>query len=189
MNVDKNNTEEKAEGNAEDKAKEVIEEAKGGMISITDKDNEEAYLYSILPEDFISEHGLMNLAVVGGFSDNKKDSEGNLVVDSFKANPEFINLLHQFLENFGRYSNIVLSQLPHQEEGSWVYLIDQRVPDLSAAIEPKDIIGGFKVEDGKLGEYAGNPSHELITNDGIFMIGARLKQELIEFIKSKYKPN
>jgi len=181
MNVDKNNTEEAIE--------KEIEEEKGGVISVAGKDNEETYLYSILPEDFISENGLMNISVVGGFTDNKKDSEGNLVVDSFQANPEFVNLLHQFLENFGRYSDVVLSQLPHKEEGSWVYLIDQRVADLSAAIEPKDIIGGFKVEDSKLGEYAGNPSHELITKEGIFMIGVKLKQELINFIKSKYKPN
>ena len=177
MTVDKNNTE------------EAIEEEKGGMISVAGENNEETYLYSILPEDFISEHGLINMSVVGGFTDNKKDRDGNLVVDSFQENPEFVSLLHQFLENFGRYSEIVLSQLPHQEEGSWVYLIDQRVADLSAAIDPKDIIGGFKVEDGKLGEYAGNPTHELLTKEGIFMIGVKLKQELISFIKSKYKPN
>lgn len=176
--------------NANEKnTKEVIEEEKGGMVSVTDKDNEETYLYSILPEDFISEHGLMNMSVVGGFTDNERDKEGNLVVDSFQENPEFVNLLHQFLENFGRYSEVVLSQLPQHEEGSWVYLVDQRVADLSAAIAPKDIIGGYKVEDGKLGEYAGNPSHELLTDEGIFMIGVKLKQELINFIKSKYKPN
>jgi hypothetical protein len=45
------------------------------------------------------------------------------------------------------------------------------------------------VEKGQLGEYAGNPSHELLTEDGIFHIGIELKNELINLIQSKYQPN
>jgi len=166
-----------------------IEEEKGGVISVTDENNEETYLYSILPKDFINEQGLLNVAVVGVFADNETNSEDNIVVDSFQKNDEFVYLFHEFLDGFGRHSKIVLAQLPQAEEGSWVYLVDQRVKDLSAAISPQDIIGGYKVEKGKLTEYAGNPSHELLTKDGIFQIGIELKNELITFIKSKYKPN
>jgi hypothetical protein len=166
-----------------------VKEEKGGVISITGKDNEEMYLYSILPEAIIKEKGLLNVAVVGQFSDTKKDKKDNIVVDAFQANPDFVNFFHEFLANVARYSKPLLAQLPQQKEGSWLYLIDQRVKDVNAAIEPKDIIGGFMVEKGKLGEYAGNPSHELLTEDGIFHIGVELKNELINLIQSKYQPN
>lgn len=165
------------------------EEDKGGIISVPDKKGEDLYLYSILPEAFISDNGLLNIAVVGQFMDNQKDAEGNLVVDSFQGNPEFVHLFHEMLDSLGRYSESVLEKLPKHEEGAWVYLIDQRVQDTEGAIEPKDIIGGYKVEDGKLGEYAGNPGHVLLTEEGIFQIGATLKSELIDLIMSKYKPN
>lgn len=168
---------------------ESTEEDKGGIISVEGKNGEETYLYSILSEHFISEHGLLNIAVVGSFLDNKTDNSGNLVVDSFQANPEFLHFLHELLGTIGRHSNALITQATQQAEGSWVYLIDQRVADMGAAIPPKDIIGGFKVEDGKLGEYAGNPSHVLLTEDGIFKLGASLKTELVNIIKSKYKPN
>lgn len=165
------------------------EEEKGGIINVTGSNNEEMYLYSILPEDFISENGLLNIAVVGKFTDNEIDNKGNLVVDSFQANQEFVNFFHEFLSGMGRYSNTLSTQASQQEENSWVYMIDQRVKDVNAKIDAKDIIGGFKVEKGKLGEYAGNPSHILLTDEGIFQIGIELKAELINIIKSKYKPN
>ena len=165
------------------------EEEQGGIINITDKDNKEIYLYSILPEKFISEQGLLNLAVVGRFKDNQRDEKGNLVVDSFEANPDFIHLFHEFLDGMGRYSSALITQATRQAEGSWVYVIDQRVEDVNAKIAPEDIIGGFKVEKGKLGEYAGNPGHILLSNKGIFKIGMQLKQELINLIMSKYRPN
>ncbi len=165
------------------------EEEQGGIINITNKDNEDIYLYSILPEKFISEQGLLNLAVVGRFKDNQRDEKGNLVVDSFEANPDFIHLFHEFLDGMGRYSSALITQATRQAEGSWVYVIDQRVEDVNAKIASEDIIGGFKVEKGKLGEYAGNPGHILLSNKGIFKIGVQLKQELINLIMSKYKPN
>ena len=43
--------------------KEIIEEEKGGLISVNDKDGKEIYLYSILPQDFIAENGLLDIAV------------------------------------------------------------------------------------------------------------------------------
>ncbi|MCK5896532.1 MAG: hypothetical protein KAG20_06985 [Cocleimonas sp.] len=168
---------------------ERTEEEKGGIISMEGKEGEEVFLYSILSEDFISKNGLLNVAVAGRFIDNETDSEGNLVVDSFQGNPEFIHLFHEMLDSIGRHSKGLLAKVGQQEEGSWVYIIDQRVKDKEATIAPKDIIGGFKVENGKLGEYAGNPSHVLLTEEGIFQVGAELKEELINLIKSKYKPH
>lgn len=171
-----------------DKSEEDIkEEEKGGIISVSVKEGEEVLLYSILPEDFINENGLLNVAVVGKFLDNQKDEKGTVIVDSFDANPEFVNLLHEFLESSGRQSEVLLEKLAKQEEGSWVFMIDQRVNDINADAQPQDIIGGYKVEDGKLGEYAGNPSHVLLTEDGIFQIGIQLKADLIDFIRSKYE--
>jgi hypothetical protein len=163
------------------------EEEKGGIISVSVKEDEELLLYSILPEDFINENGLLSVAVVGKFLDNQVDDKGTVVVDSFDANPDFVNLLHEFLESSGRQSAFLLEQLPTQEEGSWVFIVDQRVKDINAEASPKDIIGGYKVENGKLGEYAGNPSHVLFSEDGIFQIGVQLKQDLIDFIRSKYE--
>jgi len=164
------------------------EEEKGGIISVEGQNNEAIYLYSILPEAFISEHGLLNVSVVGKFMDNETDKDDNLIVDSFEANPEFVHLLHELLGNLGKRSPALITQATRQQEGSWVYIIDQRVTDTSAAIAPKDIIGGFKVENRKLGEYAGNPGHVLLTKKGIFQIGLELKTELINFIKSQYTP-
>jgi hypothetical protein len=42
-----------------------IKEEEGGIVCIPDKDGEELYLYSILPEEFLSENGLLDVAVVG----------------------------------------------------------------------------------------------------------------------------
>ncbi|MCK5725332.1 MAG: hypothetical protein KAH22_00750 [Thiotrichaceae bacterium] len=168
---------------------EEKKEDEGGLVCVPNKNGEEIYLYSLLPKDFINENGLLDVAVVGRFLDNKRDNQGSLVVDSFQGNPEFVHLFHQMLDGLGRHSEAVLKKLPEHEEGTWVYFIDQRVNDVDGDVEPKDIIGGYKVEDGKLGEYAGNPSHVLLTEEGIFQIGVKLKSELIELIKSKYKPN
>jgi len=165
------------------------EEEKGGIINVTGSNNEEMYLYSILPEDFISENGLLSVAVVGQFMDSERDENGSLVVDSFQGNPDFVHLFHEMLDSLGRHSEALLEKLPEHDEGSWVYLIDQRVKDKGAKTDPKNIIGGYKVEDGKLGEYAGNPNHVLLTEEGIFQIGAKLKSDLIDLIMSKYKPN
>jgi hypothetical protein len=166
-----------------------VEEETGGVISVEGKEGEEILLYSILSEDFISKNGLLNVAVVGRFIDNETDSEGNLVVDSFQGNPEFVHLFHEMLDSMGRHSKGLLAQMEQQAEGAWVYVIDQRVKDKKATAAPKDIIGGFKVENGTLGEYAGNPSHVLLTEEGIFQIGAELKADLINLVKSKYKPH
>ncbi|MEE9328282.1 MAG: hypothetical protein V3U71_13435 [Cocleimonas sp.] len=168
-------------------SEEVKEEEKGGIISVSVKEDEELLLYSILPEDFINENGLLSVAVAGKFLDNQVDDKGTIVVDSFEANPDFVNLLHEFLESSGRQSEILIDKLTKQDEGSWVFMIDQRVKDVSAEAQPKDVIGGYKIEDGKLGEYAGNPSHVLLTEDGIFQIGVQLKSDLIDFIRSKYE--
>jgi len=163
------------------------QEEKGGIISVEGQNNEAIYLYSILPEDFISEHGLLNVSVVGKFMDNETDKDDNLVVDSFEANPDFVYLLHELLGDLGKHSPALIAQATRQQEDSWVYIIDKRVKDTSAAIAPEDIIGGFKVENAKLGEYAGNPRHVLLTKHGIFQIGVALKAELINFIKSQYR--
>jgi hypothetical protein len=164
------------------------EEEKGGIISVEGQNDESTYLYCILPQAFISEHGLLNVAVVGKFLDTQTDKDDNLVVDSFEANPDFVHLLHQLLGDLGRQSKALIMQATRQQEDSWVYIIDQRVKDTSAAIAPEDIIGGFKVKNGKLDEYAGNPGHVLLTKEGIFQIGSELKTELIHFIKSQYTP-
>jgi len=165
---------------------EKIEEETGGVISISGQNDDEIYLYSILPKNFISEHGLLDIAVVGQIAENKKNAENNLVVDSFQPNPDFVYMLHEFLDKFGRNAQFLLKQLPKQAEGTWLYLVDQRVDDTNASISPEDIVGGYMIKDGQLGEYAGNPSHELLTKKGIFQLGVELKSELINYIKFNY---
>ncbi len=166
---------------------EKNEDEQGGIVNITNSNGEEMYLYSILSKDFINENGLLNVAVVGKFTDTEIHKDGSLVVDSFQANPDFVYFFHEFLDSFGRNSSSLSAKATQQEEGSWVYLIDQRVKDINATAAPEDIIGGFKVEQGKLGEYAGNPSHVLLTKAGIFQLEQGLKAELISTIKAQYK--
>lgn len=157
----------------------------GGIVNVAGKNNNDIYYYSILPVDFIIKNGLVNEAIVGQFLENPTNMNNESKVDSFRQNPKFVTLMQTLVGNLASQSPSLIKEAKQQKEG-WVYIIDKRIGNVNGKVLPQDIIGGFKVEEGKPLQYSSNPNHVLLTEKGVFKLEPELEQALISLVRSKY---
>ena len=64
-------------------------------------------------------------------------------------------------------------------------MIDQRSPDVNAAIPTEDIIGHYEIENRKVARYVPNPNYRLLTSSGTFLLTPWLRRCLVSAVLSK----
>lgn len=130
---------------------------------------------SVLPPELVSEDGLPHHAVVGTV--RRDDASG---LDSFIPNPAFIELMHLVIRDSTADAREAQAEARRIGRG-WLYITDQRRPPDGSPVPPHDIIGYFRVEDGRLlpESYARNSGHVLLTEHGLVRLPGALHEELV----------
>jgi hypothetical protein len=111
-----------------------------------------------------------------------RDSTGGLVPENFIPNRDFIDILHYL--NAHHLDPSLLEYVRSTSEPS-VAVIDQRSPDVNAAIPPEDILGLYEIEDRQVVRYRPNPNYGLVTTRGTFFLTPWLRQCLVSAVLSK----
>jgi hypothetical protein len=139
---------------------------------------------SILPPETARRAGLPGAAIVGAFTERRPD--GGVVMDSFSANPAFLELLNAVVGRHGP-DEPALAEEARRLGSGYVYVIDGRTPDPSAPMRAEDVIGAFQVRDGEVvrDPYLQNPQYRLLTANGFFRLSDTLHAQLLEEIEQR----
>lgn len=123
--------------------------------------------------------GIPNEAIVGIFVGESTSPA------AFRPNPRFLPFLHRVLALEGGNDPALVAAAASQGTG-WVYLIDARTPDgPQGNVPPEDIIGGFKVAEGKLVDngYQANDQYRAFTGSGIIQLPSGLRGKLLAVLR------
>lgn len=145
------------------------------------KANNETKVLSLLTPDEIDKIG--NLPPIGICA----TFEGELTKPiNFKVNKKFVDFMHQTINEKAPSLQSMKKAAIEQGHG-YIYIIDFRTPDgIMGNVSPEDIIGAFKVEDGKIvtNSYQENDKHQIFTKNGLVKLPPGLDEILIEEIKN-----
>jgi len=138
---------------------------------------EGARVLSFLAPDQVARLGrLPPEGMVGRLSGDTLDEAG------FQANPAFVEFLHEVIRTAGPDDPGLRAAAAAQGEG-WVYVIDLRTPGgPQGRVPPEDIVGGFKVEAGRMveGSYWPNAKHRVFTRHGMVQLPPPLHEALVQ---------
>jgi hypothetical protein len=126
-----------------------------------------------LPPDIVSRTGLPTGSICGVLN----ESDEPLDVKRMVEKAEFVGLIHSIC------AHSIDPELIRFATGTsehTVALIDQRSPDVDAAIPTEDIIGSYAIEQGHVGKFSPNPNYRLITSKGCFQLTPWLRRCLAE---------
>jgi hypothetical protein len=130
---------------------------------------------SLLNPDRVAEiGGLSQLSICGSLVGD------GLSKEAFRPNPAFVAFMHEVIKKAGLQDDGLQAAAAGQTEG-WVYVIDLRTPDGPQGRVPvEDIVGGFRVERGKLsGEYWANDKHLVYSESGLMRLPPSLEAAII----------
>ena len=152
------------------------------MTDAPDDRNDLTNVLSILsPAEIAALGGLPREAIVGVYRD------GVPTLDRFRANPGFLNYLHEFIRTAGPNVQELRDAAASQVSG-WVYIVDLRTPEGPwGNVPPEDIIGAFKVAEGRLIEasYWSNNQYQAFTRAGTIQLPAGLRREFFRVLKAR----
>jgi hypothetical protein len=131
-----------------------------------------------IPKEFVLRVGLPRGSICGVLRDDAKPIEP----DNFLPNRDFIEILHYL--NANHLEPDLVSYAASTIEKS-IAVIDQRSPDVNAAVPPEDIIGVYEVAKKEVVKYQGNPNYRLITARGIFKLTPWLRKCLASAVLPK----
>ena len=130
---------------------------------------------SFLPPRQVFPHGLPGIAVQGTFTDSQRTVEG------FRVNPAFVDFMHEVISTVGP-TDLSMQEAAAKQGNGWLYVIDLRTPEGPLGRVPmEDIIGGFKVTDGKIqaDSYWRNEQHLVLTKNGPVRLPQSLREALV----------
>ena len=100
----------------------------------------------------------------------------NFSMNEFRPNPSFSAFMHYVIRTYGPSTPELQAAAIEQGEGT-VSVIDFRTPEgVMGAVPPEDIIGGFPVSNGRLGEYHRSGSHVVFSRNGLVQLPPPLEQ-------------
>ena len=149
-------------------------------IYVIDSGTGEEKVLSLLPHEVVFNKGLPSETILGTLS--KISSKGNEIkINDFIPNPVFINFLHNIIAKYGPQVSGLSIQAQKQQKG-WVYIVDARCPDPQGRVLPEDIIGAFKIADGRImpNSYTRNDNHLILSERGLFKLESTLSEYLIQ---------
>jgi hypothetical protein len=135
---------------------------------------------TVLPPEVFSKAGARGEAIIGSLPHGEGGADGVITPEGFVPNEEFHRLLQETVAEHAPTFEGCRAAAEQIGNGS-VYVIDRRTPTPEGPVPPEDIIGGFKVADGRVvpGSYFGNPNHRLLTERGFFHLEDGLHQRLV----------
>ena len=116
-----------------------------------------------IPDDQILQIGLPRGSICGVLKNNATD----ICPETFVQNRDFIEILHYLNAN---HLDPGLVEFSQQTVEPSVAIIDQRSPDVNAAVPAEDIIGLYEIEERRVARYQANPNYRLVTARGIFRL-------------------
>jgi len=138
-----------------------------------------------LPQQTAFEHGLAPEAIIGVLL-RPVDQVAAITPDVFARNRVFVDFLHEVIARRGPGLPGLVAEARRQGDG-WVYIVDRRTRDPHGHIPPKDIIGVFAVQGGRIApdSYQRSPKHLILSADGFFRLGAELQACLLEELTAR----
>jgi hypothetical protein len=130
---------------------------------------------SFLPVSEVYGRGLTGVAIQGTFTDPECTVEG------FRVNPVFVDFMHEVIRTVGPADQDLQAAAAGQGDG-YVYIIDLRTPEgPQGAVPLEDIIGSFKVENGKIveGSYKRFEEHKILTKNGPVRLPPSFQEALV----------
>jgi hypothetical protein len=127
------------------------------------------YVVTWLPPDMMSRVGLPRGSICGVLPDSNEP----LAVEHLIETDEFLELVHSICAHD---TDPELVSFAGKTAESAVALIDQRSPNVDAAIPTEDIIGTYAIEHGNVGKYSPNPNYRLVTSKGCFQLTPWLRK-------------
>lgn len=99
------------------------------------------------------------------------DGEPYMVPTSFASGADFAEFLHASISRHGPAVKDLV-EAARGQHGTYVYVIDGRTPTPQGKVPPEDIIGSFRVENGKIcsAAYQRFSQHRLFTERGFFQL-------------------
>ena len=137
------------------------------------QDGQTVHYLSPVPNEYGFKHGLEPHAIMGQFFDGGDE----LTPEKFARNSVFVEFLHKTLATYGPQCPGLIAEAQRIGSGS-VAIIDLRVPDPNAAIEPEDVVAIFAVSDGQVGEYHPCPMHQIFNQHGFMKLDGWLYDRL-----------
>ena len=124
-----------------------------------------------IPGERIGEIGIPEIGICGIV----KEPELKWYPDNFMQNRAFIDAVQSIAST---HLDPGLAQYAKNCSEPSVAIIDQRSPDVNAAIPPEDIIGVYSIENGDVVGYSAGPNYRLITESGVFQLTPWLREQL-----------
>lgn len=139
------------------------------FIFNVDSENGRQDLVSLLSPEDAFEGGLPPEAIVGVLRQAIEDG-GEVTPSNFVANQKFIDFLHVFIAQSVPMNPAVQEQAA--ESDGYIYIIDHRTPSPEGEVPNEDIIGAFKIVDGRISGKSYEPmgTHLLLTDNGFFVL-------------------
>lgn len=157
----------------------------GNIVEVENNKGESRYYYTLLPHEEVFEKGLISVAIAGLFKDVPADQEAMNYAD-FKANPEYIQFMHQVISQHAPYTESLIAEAKRQKEGV-IVLIDHRVKNQDEGVPSEDIIGLFEVKNSQVKSYQANPNYVLWSAKGFCDLGPELTSILLGEIRKGFK--
>ena len=137
---------------------------------------------SVLSPEDASAGGLPNEAIAGTIATSIEATEAaGFSQEDFTPNPAFANFMHQVIAHFGPLDLELQAEAKRQGAGQ-LCIVDMRTVDWNN-VPIHDLIGGFFVVDGQLGEYHPNPDHLLCSERGLVQLPPSLAARHINELK------
>ena len=148
-----------------------------GSVYRTTKGN----FFSLLDPAVVFSGSLPGEAIVGELLVLPAPGSAALRPEDIRINPMFVDFLHQVIAHLQHHRCQTSKPRRVRQHDGWIYIIDARTPAPQGDVPPEDVMGGFEVRGGRLvpDSYTGNPSHQIISERGLFRLPDALQDCLI----------
>lgn len=130
---------------------------------------------SLLAPEVVGAGGLPRRAIAGTLSGNSSD------LSAFKPNPEFVALVHEVVHDYTPQDPAAQEEARRMGSG-WLYIVDQRRSQSGSYTAPKDIVGYFWVEEGRIQQasYTPHQGYVVFTEHGLIRLPGKLHGVLMD---------
>lgn len=149
------------------------------MVQVSDQLREAISVWS---EETVQARGLAQRSIIGIFT-AAAPKHGRPPRSSFWENPDFKQGLHDIVKEVAPDIPEFAQQAREKGEES-IYLIDLRAPENVEKIPEEDVIGGFRVKNGRVdrGSYAPNASYRILGSQGLSILPVAVHNRLLEWV-------
>ena len=162
----------------------AVQLSDGVYLYATLRNGVQSNYLSFLEPEHVYQYGLAGEAIIGEVDSSLSISPGH-----FARNSVFKDFLHRVIARVASTLPELQWQASQEPDGS-LFIIDARVADPNGDILPEDILGVFRVTNGKIvpGSYQMNPNHQLVSQKGLFRLHPAIHAELLRELRECRPP-